>query len=156
MISLPSSMTTLYFSNNMIDDVSMTSYMPLLTDCDGANNPIECPMTSQVASQCDTSCTVRDKTPASFRVRVAGDMKDYEQTWFSEQLAETMNVTSDRINVSLHHFLCISHFFIFGKTAIKKAYFFTHLPENQSDLRKISCGRAACITLQLTSVCKCS
>lgn len=119
--SLPSSMTNLYFSNNLIDDVSMTSYMPLLADCDGLNNPLECPMTSQVASQCDTSCTVRDETSASFRVRVAGDMSNYDKIIFSQQLAQTMNITSDRINVNIFIFFCIfipffapkQHFVIF-------------------------------------------
>ncbi|PRP76294.1 hypothetical protein PROFUN_07816 [Planoprotostelium fungivorum] len=91
-------LTHLNLSHNMI--TGAIDVPPQLNECDLSVNPYVCPIDWVVYQRCLITCTpLTSSNDTTIRIRITGDVANFNETNFKGRLAQMVNITMDRITI---------------------------------------------------------
>eukprot|EP01117_Protostelium_nocturnum_P021037 TRINITY_DN997_c0_g1_i2.p1 TRINITY_DN997_c0_g1~~TRINITY_DN997_c0_g1_i2.p1 ORF type:complete len:1328 (+),score=430.37 TRINITY_DN997_c0_g1_i2:1731-5714(+) len=95
------SLLKLNLRNNRFNDSTNLWGLPSsVNTCDISNNPYECPLPTAARERCRAICTVSNGTVrATGRIRIEGDLNQFNSTTFLSTFSSVMNVSLERLSI---------------------------------------------------------
>ncbi|PRP89561.1 putative leucine-rich repeat receptor-like protein kinase [Planoprotostelium fungivorum] len=95
------SLTVFNVSNNHLIDNIFSGSLPVNISCDMSGNPFQCPITTQSSSVCSAVCTTTGDDPSvTVRIRVEGQVSNFDQNQFLQSLSQASNTQLDRLSIA--------------------------------------------------------